>query len=96
LEVVVGLNIKIVAADEDLIIASQSFEKIQPSASDSAEDLAVAFDNALGTVLRKAVEWSIRRIHSHARVNKSEDLSALPLPDPGTAPEPMPTVAALE
>lgn len=69
LNVNVTLNIKIVEAIEDQIIASNSFEEITLSASDDAPDLAAAFDLALGRALRKAVEWSIRRIHSHALAN---------------------------
>lgn len=60
----VRLNIKIVDAQTDTIIASQSFEKLQSSTSDEAKDIVAAFDLALGRVLKSTVEWSIRRIHS--------------------------------
>jgi cholesterol transport system auxiliary component len=61
----VRLNIKIVAADTDTIIASRSIEKLQASSSDDAKDIVTAFDLALGRVLKESVEWSIRRIHRH-------------------------------
>ncbi len=66
LEVQVRLNIKIVDALEDHIIASNSFEEIEQPAGDAALELAAAFDEALGDTMRDAVEWSIRRIHNHS------------------------------
>lgn len=65
LEVNVRLNIKIIDEYEDHIIASSSFEKIRVSPSDDALELATAFDAALGSAMRNAVEWSIRRIYAH-------------------------------
>lgn len=65
LKVVVRLNVKIIDEYEDHIIASDSFEKIRFATSDEALDLVTAFDDALGSAMRHAVEWSIRRIHSH-------------------------------
>ena len=65
LEVNVRLNIKIIDEYEDHIIASSSFEKIRISPSDDPLELATAFDAALGSAMRNAVEWSIRRIYAH-------------------------------
>ncbi|WP_299593083.1 ABC-type transport auxiliary lipoprotein family protein [uncultured Tateyamaria sp.] len=62
LRVDVRLNIKIVDAFSDRIIASKSFEEIVASESDAATDVANAFDEALGDTMRDAVEWSIREI----------------------------------
>jgi len=67
LEVDVRLNIKLVNADVDRIIASRSFEEVVPAQSDEADDIAVAFDMALGRAMRKSVEWSVREMHSDAR-----------------------------
>lgn len=69
LRVDVRLNIKIIDEIEDQIIASNSFEELEPSKSDKAPDLAAAFDEALGDAMRKAVEWSIRNIRDHAAAN---------------------------
>ncbi|MEM9551791.1 MAG: ABC-type transport auxiliary lipoprotein family protein [Pseudomonadota bacterium] len=66
LQVDVRLNIKVVDTLEDRIIASQSFEEVVPSATDDADDLAFAFDEALGDTMRDAVEWSVRQMHQHA------------------------------
>ncbi len=64
LEVIVRLNIKIVDADLDQIIASRSFEERVPSASEKALDIVTAFDEALGDAMRDAVEWSVREIYA--------------------------------
>ena len=66
LDVNVRLNMKIVDAEADRIIASRSFNEVSEAPSDNADDIASAFDVALGRVLRKSVEWSIPRMHRHA------------------------------
>ncbi|WP_227268460.1 ABC-type transport auxiliary lipoprotein family protein [Roseobacter weihaiensis] len=66
LQVQVRLNFKLVNADVDRIIASRSFEEIVDTQSDDAGDIALAFDQALGSVMRDAVEWSIREMHADA------------------------------
>ncbi|MEM6372525.1 MAG: ABC-type transport auxiliary lipoprotein family protein [Pseudomonadota bacterium] len=65
LEVDVRLNVKVIDAFSDRIIASRSFEEVTRSASDEASDVTQAFDLALGGTLRDAVEWSIRSIASY-------------------------------
>ena len=65
LRVDVRLNIKLVDAFSDRIIASRSFEEVVESASDDAADVAFAFDEALGDTMRDAVEWSVREIAKH-------------------------------
>lgn len=62
----VRLNIKLLDADFDRIIGSNSFEAKVTSASDAPRDVAQAFDEALGRTMRNAVEWSIRQIARHA------------------------------
>ncbi len=59
----VRLNIKIVSSNDDRIIASRSFESLQEASSDNASDIVNAFDIALGRVMKKSVEWSIREMH---------------------------------
>lgn len=66
LQVHVRLNIKVVDAGLDQIIASRSFEEFEPTVSDKAADIAAAFDEALGDALRDSVEWSIRQMSSDA------------------------------
>ncbi len=62
----VRLNIKIIDEFEDKIIASSSFQENVVAASDETPELVKAFDDALGATMRDAVEWSIRKIHTHA------------------------------
>ncbi|WP_299143211.1 ABC-type transport auxiliary lipoprotein family protein [uncultured Tateyamaria sp.] len=66
LHVDVRLNIKIVDAFEDRIIASRSFEEVVPAVSDAPRDVVEAFDEALGDTMRDSVEWSIRQIARYA------------------------------
>ncbi|MEM1074942.1 MAG: ABC-type transport auxiliary lipoprotein family protein [Pseudomonadota bacterium] len=67
LEVIVRLNIKIVDAENDVIIASRSFEEKATASTDDPGDIVFAFDVSLGRTLRKSVEWSVRRMYSHAQ-----------------------------
>lgn len=69
LQIQVRLNVKIVDEVEDRIIASSSFTENVISASDDVDDIAIAFDEALGDTMRDAVEWSVRNIHRHALNN---------------------------
>ncbi|MEY8843309.1 ABC-type transport auxiliary lipoprotein family protein [Cribrihabitans sp. XS_ASV171] len=66
LDVRVRLNIKVVDAFDDRIIASSSFEEITRSQSDEMPGIAYAFDEALGDAMRDAVEWTIRKIYGHS------------------------------
>ena len=65
LQVDVRLNIKVIDAFSDRIIASRSFEEVVLAASDDASDVASAFDIALGKTMRESVEWTIRSISSY-------------------------------
>lgn len=84
LEVNVRLNVKVVEANDQRIIASRSFEELTFSATDAPEQVVAAFDEALGDVLRDSIEWSIRRIaaHSAERERTLESLRPRPVPRP--------------
>ncbi|MTI02294.1 ABC-type transport auxiliary lipoprotein family protein [Roseibium sp. RKSG952] len=69
IQIEVRLNIKIIDEFEDQIIASSSFEEKVVSASEKTPDLVRAFDLALGRTMRDAVEWSVRKINTHAANN---------------------------
>ncbi len=71
----VRMNIKIIDEFEDKIIASSSFQENVVAASDQTPDLVTAFDVALGKTMRDAVEWSVRRINSHAASNPRPSLN---------------------
>ncbi|MCG7522204.1 ABC-type transport auxiliary lipoprotein family protein [Ruegeria sp. Ofav3-42] len=70
IRVEVRMNIKIIDEFEDKIIASSSFREFVVSESDKTPDLVRAFDEALGKTMRDAVEWSVRRINTHAANNQ--------------------------
>lgn len=74
LEIHVRLNLKIVDAYSDHIVRSSSFEELALSDSDDMQDIAQAFDLALGRAMRKSVEWSIRSIYNHASKNPRPQL----------------------
>lgn len=65
----VRMNIKIIDEYDDKIIASDSFQETVMAESDQTEDLVSAFDLALGRAMRDSVEWSIRKINTHAANN---------------------------
>lgn len=58
----VRLNIKIVKQPEGLIVGSRSFAKLEQARSNDMVDVVGAFDDALGKVMRLAVEWTLRRV----------------------------------
>jgi cholesterol transport system auxiliary component len=60
--VTVQLNMKIVQEPQGLIIASKSFMFREPAVSSEMIAVVTAFDTALGKTMRKAVEWTVRRI----------------------------------
>jgi cholesterol transport system auxiliary component len=55
----VRLNCKLVRPLEGIILASQTFEAIKMAKSDKLADVVPEFDDALGTVLKRAVTWTI-------------------------------------
>lgn len=55
----VRLNCKLVRPLEGIILASQTFEAIKGAPSDKLADIMPQFDEALGTVLKRAVTWTI-------------------------------------
>ena len=55
----VRLNVKLVRPLEGIILASQTFESIKTTPSDKVNDVVDNFDEALGTVLKRAVIWAL-------------------------------------
>lgn len=55
----VRINVKIIKQPRREIIASTTFEQIVPAASTSMSDVVAAFDDALGKVIRRIVEWTL-------------------------------------
>jgi cholesterol transport system auxiliary component len=59
-EVRCRLNAKLVRVPQRDIVAGENFEYVIPAQSTSFEDIIFAFDEALGKVIRRLVEWVLR------------------------------------
>ena len=55
----VRLNAKLVRQPRQEIIASDNFEHLQPCTTGAIVDVVAAFDEALGKVLRRVIEWTL-------------------------------------
>jgi cholesterol transport system auxiliary component len=55
----VRINAKLVAMPRRNIEASKTFEALEPARSTAFQDIIAAYDDALGKVLRRLVEWSL-------------------------------------
>ena len=56
----VRLNAKLIKQPRRQIVASENFEATQRAAGPGMDAIIVAFDEALGKVLRNMVQWSLR------------------------------------
>jgi cholesterol transport system auxiliary component len=55
----VGVNAKLVQMPRRIIVASQSFDQRIAAEADTLPQIIAAFDEALGKVLRRLVEWTL-------------------------------------
>ena len=55
----VRINAKLVAMPRRNIEAGKTFEALEPARSTNFQDIIAAYDDALGKVLRRLVEWSL-------------------------------------
>jgi cholesterol transport system auxiliary component len=55
----VGINVKVVEMPRRTIVASRSFEAEAAAAADTMTEIITAFDEALGKVLKRLVEWTL-------------------------------------
>ena len=63
----VRINAKLVRQPKQFIIASHSFEAVQPVAGVGMAAVVVAFDDALGAVLKGIVQWTLRQGEADAK-----------------------------
>jgi len=63
----VRLNAKVVRQPRREIVASESFEVAIPANGTAMSDVIVAFDDALGKVIRRTVEWTMLEGERNAR-----------------------------
>ncbi len=62
----VRLNVKIVKQPRQEIIASENFERTVEAKGPDVNDVVLAFDDALGKVLRRVVEWTLETANENA------------------------------
>jgi len=58
----IRLNAKMVRMPQRTILATQTFEFVEPAASSDLEAVVSAFDVALGKTLKRIVEWSLKSV----------------------------------
>lgn len=58
----VRLNIKLVKMPQRVIVGAINVERQAPAAGGRLEDVVLAFDDALGKVLRQTVDWTLRTL----------------------------------
>lgn len=58
----IRLNAKMVRMPQRTILATQTFEFVEPAASSDLEAVVSAFDIALGKTLKRIVEWSLKSV----------------------------------
>lgn len=58
----VRLNAKLVKMPQRTILATETFEHLEPAASSDLEAVVSAFDVALGKTLKRIVEWSLKAV----------------------------------
>lgn len=58
----VRLNAKLVKMPQRTILATETFEFLEPAASSDLEAVISAFDIALGKTLKRIVEWSLKAV----------------------------------
>lgn len=58
----VRLNVKLIKMPEARIIASRTFDQIEPASGNEITAIVQSFDETLGKVMRQAVEWTLREV----------------------------------
>lgn len=56
------LNIKLVKMPQRTIVDASDFESVLPAKTNNIDDIIEAFDDALGSVLKRMVAWTMPRI----------------------------------
>lgn len=63
----VRLNLKLIKMPEARIVASQTFERTELASGKDVPAIIKSFDETLGKVLRRSVEWSLREVDARIR-----------------------------
>jgi cholesterol transport system auxiliary component len=67
----IRLNAKIISQPGRSIIASENFEALEQAASPGMPDIISAFDDAMGKVLKRTVEWTLFTAEQARRERRS-------------------------
>ncbi|HAK61774.1 MAG TPA: hypothetical protein DCO82_00895 [Alphaproteobacteria bacterium] len=59
----VRLNTKLVKMPEARIVASRTFDQIEPASGTDTTAIVQSFDETLGKVMRQAAQWTLREIN---------------------------------
>jgi cholesterol transport system auxiliary component len=76
----VRINAKLVAMPRRTIEAGKTFEALERAASPAFQDIIAAYDEALGKVLRRLVEWSLTEAARIDRQKQGQDVGGGPAP----------------
>lgn len=74
-DVRVRINAKLVVIPRRTIIAGDNFEATTTAADNTLDSIVLAFDDALGKVLRRMVEWTLASGEEHWRNGGSANLT---------------------
>ena len=55
----VRINVKLIRMPDRIIVANESFEAWHQAAADTIDEVVIAFDEALGKVLKELVRWTL-------------------------------------
>ncbi len=66
------LNVKIIRQPSASIIASETFERTAEAESDSIPNVVNAFDEALGSTMKRVVGWTLKSIEAYENRKKAE------------------------
>lgn len=68
----VRLNVKIVKQPRQEIVGSQNFERVVKAEGSTVKDVVLAYDEALGKVLRRVVEWVLIEAEAVKKADKAK------------------------
>ena len=66
----VRINVKLVRMPQRIIVAGTTFESIMPAKGSKINTIVETFDDALGKVLKRIVEWTLRKAARDSRLRK--------------------------
>ncbi len=68
----VRLNVQLVKMPEARIIASRTFDQIEPASGKEITAIVQSFDETLGKVMRRSVEWTLREVAAQTSLKRGE------------------------